>query len=99
MCGFSKAIPIALEGSGKDAQGWFPLEQAQVYHDHFIKAQLEGGVVLDFLSSDRGSPVRLCLELSADSARALAQALLDTVANIPGEQIEAMPGGECQVRA
>lgn len=85
MCGFSKAIPIALEGSGKDAQGWFPLEQAQVYHDHFIKAQLEGGVVLDFLSSDGGSPVRLCLELSPEAARTLAQALLDTVAGMLSE--------------
>lgn len=86
MCGFSRPIPVTLEGSGKDAQGWFTLGLGQVYHDHFIKAQLDGGVVVDFLKKGEGMPLQLCLELSAESARALAEALLETVAQIPPRQ-------------
>lgn len=87
MCGFTKAIPVTLEGSAKDSGGWLSLETAQVYHDHFIKANLEGGVVLDFLRTEGGaSGLQMCMEMSKESALALAQAIMDTVAQIPEEE-------------
>ena len=95
MCGFNKAIPVTLAGSGKDDRGWFNLGPAQVYHDHFIRAQFEGGVVIDLLKPGGGAQLQMCLELSADAARALGQALLDCVAEIPQEEAkvtaEALP--------
>jgi hypothetical protein len=79
MCDYGNAIRVPLTGSGKLAAGWVSLPQAQVYHDHFLAAQVEEGVVIDFLKDGGEVPVSLCLELSADSARGLAQAILDTV--------------------
>ena len=86
MCGFTKAIPVTLEGSAKDSGGWLSLETAQVYHDHFIKANLEGGVVLDFLRTEGGDALQMCMELSKESALALAQAIMDTIAQMPEEK-------------
>ena len=82
MCGFSKAIPLTLEGSGKSSQQWYNLAKAQVYHDHFIAADLEDGVVIDFLKEDGKPPLQICLELSAASAKELAEAILATVQGI-----------------
>jgi len=87
MCGFTKAIPVTLKGSAKDSGGWLSLETAQVYHDHFIKANLEGGVVLDFLRTEGDTfGLQMCMELSKESALALAQAIMDTIAQIPDEE-------------
>ncbi len=86
MCGFSKAIGVSLEGSGKSSQDWYNLAKAQVYHDHFIAAELEDGVVIDFLKEDGKPPLQICLELSAAAARELAQAILATVDGIESLQ-------------
>ncbi|MEK7216274.1 MAG: DUF6295 family protein [Chloroflexota bacterium] len=82
MCGFNDAIRVPLDGSGKDDRGWFDLGKAQVYHDHFVRAQFEGGVVVDLLRPGEDISLQLCLELSAEAAKALGQALLDTVAGM-----------------
>lgn len=86
MCGFNKPRIIELEGSAKAEAGWFDLGLAQVYHDHFIKANLEGGVVVDLVKDDGTGKLQVCFELSAEAARALGQALLDTVKEIPAEE-------------
>ncbi|MSQ27881.1 MAG: hypothetical protein EXR51_07070 [Dehalococcoidia bacterium] len=94
MCGFNDAIRIPLDGSGKDDRGWFDLGKAQVYHDHFVRAQFEGGVVVDLLRPGEDISLQLCFELSAEAARALGQALLDTVAGIgkeAGAELAAAP--------
>lgn len=87
MCSFNQAVAVALSGSGKDNRGWFDLNKAQVYHDHFIEAPLEGGVVIDFLRPDPqpGKMVQVSFELSAESARDLARAIQATLAGMPGE--------------
>ena len=87
MCSFNQAVAVALTGSGKDNRGWFNLSKAQVYHDHFIEAPLEGGVVIDFLRPDPqpGKMVQVSFELSAESARELARAIQATLAGMPGE--------------
>ncbi len=87
MCGFNEAIRIPLGGSGKDDRGWFDLGKAQVYHDHFVRAQFEGGVVVDLLRPGEDISLQLCLELSPEAAKALGQALLDTVAGIGTEAV------------
>lgn len=87
MCSFNQAVVVQLAGSGKDNRGWFDLNRAQVYHDHFIEAPLEGGVVIDFLQpqAENGRILQSTFELSAESARALAHAILQTLAGMPGE--------------
>ena len=60
MCSFNQAVAVQLTGAGKDNRGWFDLDRAQVYHDHFIEANLEGGVVIDFLKPRRTPARRAC---------------------------------------
>lgn len=87
MCSFNQAVAVQLTGAGKDNRGWFDLDRAQVYHDHFIEANLEGGVVIDFLKPELvdGKILQASFELSAESARELARAIQATLAGMPGE--------------
>lgn len=82
MCDFGEVKRVTLTGAGKTSQGWFTLADAQVYHDHFIKARVEEGLVIDLLNESDQNPVHVCLELDASSARELAKAILDTVESL-----------------
>ncbi len=66
----------AIEGSGKGAQGWFPVTQANVSFDHPSNAFLEHAVNIDFVNEALGVSARVAVELSPESARALVQAIL-----------------------
>ena len=39
-----------LEGSAKGVEGWFPLQQANVFYDHPFHAPWEYGVNIDFVN-------------------------------------------------
>ena len=82
MCEAGPMMKVQVSGSGKGAIGWFPLAEAQVYHDHPYSAQFGEAVMVDLLNKARGVSARIALELSPESARALAQALLDTVSTV-----------------
>ena len=79
MCEMGNIKAFSLEGSARAADEWFKLGNVQVYHDHFIKAQLEEGIVVDFLHENEGEPLRICLEIDPGSARDLANAILETL--------------------
>ncbi|MBI4497183.1 MAG: hypothetical protein HY689_04705 [Chloroflexi bacterium] len=66
----------AVSGSGKGAQGWFPLRHAQVYYDHPFHAPLEAALMIDFVNEEQGPGARVAVELSAESARELVQMIL-----------------------
>ena len=74
---------VALQGSGKGAQGWFPLTDASVYLDHPVHAPADHTLNLDFLNPDRGPGARVAVELDPTSARALAEAILTTLDSAP----------------
>jgi Family of unknown function (DUF6295) len=74
---------VALQGSGKGAQGWFPLTDASVYLDHPVHAPADHTLNLDFLNPDRGPGARVAVELDPGSARALAEAILTTLDAAP----------------
>jgi hypothetical protein len=67
---------LTLTGSGKGAAAWFPLTRASVYFDHPQHASSEHTLNIDFLDPERGPSSRIAVELSAGSARALAEAIL-----------------------
>lgn len=79
MCEFANADVLSLQGSGKSAGRWFRLGRAQVYHDHFISAQIDEGVVIDLMRQGNQLQPHVCLELSYRSARELAESLLNTL--------------------
>jgi len=74
---------VAVEGSGKGAGGWFPLTGASVYFDHPVHAQAGHTLNIDFLNPQRGPSARVAVELTAESARALAAAIESALAAAP----------------
>jgi len=63
-------------GSAKGPQGWFRVDTASVYFDHPYHAPLDHSLNIDFVNEAQGAPTRVAVEISADSARQLARAIL-----------------------
>ena len=74
---------VTIEGSGKGTAGWFGLTEASVYFDHPQHARAEHTLNIDFLNPGRGPSARVAVELTADTARALAMAIQSTLAAAP----------------
>ena len=80
MCTYlTEKVPVS--GSGKGPSGWLKVTDASVYFDHPVHAQAEHTLNIDFLDPEAGPSARVAVELTAESARALAKAIqtaLDT---------------------
>jgi len=74
---------LDVEGSGKGPAGWFALSQATVYFDHPQHARAEHTLNIDFLDPQQGPAARVAVELTAQSARALAAAIESALAAVP----------------
>jgi hypothetical protein len=74
---------LDVVGSGKGAAGWFALSQATVYLDHPQHAPAEHTLNIDFLNPAQGPGARVAVELTAQSARALAAAIESALAAAP----------------
>ena len=82
MCTY-RTEKIQVAGSGKGAAGWFGLTEASVYFDHPVHAAAEHTLNIDFLAPRRGPSARVAVELTAESARALAQVIEATLDSAP----------------
>jgi hypothetical protein len=80
---FTETISVA--GSGKGATGWFRVTDATVYFDHPVHALAEHTLNIDFANPSRGPGARVAVELTAESARALVQAIEATLASAPAD--------------
>ena len=78
-----RSITAWSSGSGKGAAGWFTLSEASVYFDHPQHAPAEHTLNIDFLNPGQGPSARVAVELTADSARALAAAIESALAAVP----------------
>ena len=74
---------LDVEGSGKGTAGWFALSQATVYVDHPQHAPADHTLNIDFLNPQKGPTARVAVELTAQSARALAAAIESALAAVP----------------
>ena len=79
---------IEISGSGKGRDGWFRLSDATVYFDHPMHAQAGHTLNIDFLNPSQGPSARVAVELTAGSARALAEAILTTLATAPPDLVD-----------
>jgi hypothetical protein len=86
MCTYITAR-LEAEGSGKGADGWFPLTEATVYFDHPVHATADHTLNIDFRNPDRGPGARIAVELTAETARALAHAILETLDAVPADLV------------
>jgi hypothetical protein len=66
---------IDVDGSGKGAKGWFPVSEATVYVDHPVHAPYGHTLNIDMLNPTLGPSARVALELTGESALALADAI------------------------
>ena len=66
---------IGIDGSGKGTGGWFAVRQANVSYDHPYHAPLEHALNIDFVDEAQGPGARVAVELDAESARRLVDAI------------------------
>lgn len=66
---------VPIEGSGKRADGWFELREANVSYDHPFNAPFEHALNIDFVNEALGPGARVAVELSVDAARTLVDAI------------------------
>jgi hypothetical protein len=87
---------IDVTGSGKGPEGWFPLTEATVYFDHPVHATAEHTLNVDLRNPGRGPGARVAVELTADAARALAEAILRTLDAVPADLLDPSQGSQSQ---
>lgn len=70
----------SIFGSAKGPKGWFRVDTANVYFDHPFHAPLDHSLNIDFVNEAAGSPTRVAVEISAESARVLVEKILAALA-------------------
>ena len=86
MCTYQTAT-VPVSGSGKGADGWFPLTAATVYLDHPVDAPAEHTLNIDFRNPERGA-TRVAVELDPAAARQVAEAILAMLDAAPPGLVE-----------
>ena len=84
MCTYVTAHGDAT-GSGKGPQGWFPLTSLTVYFDHPVHAPADHTMNIDFANPERGAAARVAVELTAETAVTLLQAIAQVLTEVPGQ--------------
>jgi Family of unknown function (DUF6295) len=74
---------VQIDGSGKGATGWFGASRATVYVDHPVHAPYGHTVNIDVINPGLGPSARVALELTEESALALADAIHRAIGNAP----------------
>jgi hypothetical protein len=74
-----------ITGSGKGRDGWFALRTATVYFDHPVHAAADHTLNIDFADPDAGPRARVAVELTAESALALVDAIRAALAAVPDD--------------
>lgn len=87
MCTYSTER-VELRGSAKGPQGWFSATTASVYYDHPVHAPAGHTLNIDVLAPAVGPSARVALELTAESALALADAIRAALAAVPADLVE-----------
>jgi hypothetical protein len=86
MCTYVTAT-IDAAGSAKGPAGWFDVTDASVYFDHPVHAQFGHSLNIDLRNPALGPAARVAAELSAGSARALANAILQILDGVPADLV------------
>ncbi|MEZ0069329.1 hypothetical protein ABIA32_005373 [Streptacidiphilus sp. MAP12-20] len=91
MCTYT-TVKAEVEGSGKGPGGtWIRVTDATVYFDHPVHAMHEHTLNIDLADPSRDPAARVALELSADSARRLVEAIQQALAAVPPDLLASPP--------
>jgi hypothetical protein len=74
---------VEIDGSGKGPTGWFGADRATVYVDHAVHAPYTHTVNIDVINPELGPSARVALELTEESAMALAEAIYKAIGHAP----------------
>jgi Family of unknown function (DUF6295) len=85
---------VAAEGMAKREDEWFPLTHTVVAYDHARHAVLGDVITLDFINSGLPPGARAGVELTLESAKALAAALEKAIAEAEIEEADRVEGIE-----
>jgi hypothetical protein len=75
----------SIEGSGKGPEGWFRLTSATVYYDHPVHAMADHTLNIDLAAPSKGPQARVAVELTAESALELVDAIVSALGAVPPE--------------
>lgn len=81
-----------VSGSGKGPAQWLRLTSATVYYDHPVHALAEHTLNIDLADPERGPAARVALELSAEAALQLVEAITEALRAVPAELSGIDPG-------
>lgn len=82
MCTYiTETMPVI--GSAKGPDGWFRVTDASVYFDHPVHAMADHTLNIDLRRPVDGPAARVGIELTAESARALATSILRVLDEAP----------------
>ena len=84
MCTY-QTEKVTIKGSAKTPDGWTTMTDATVYFDHPVHYGAGHALLIDVLNPQQGPSARVALELSPESARALAIAILHSLDTVPSE--------------
>ncbi len=87
MCTY-QTTKLEARGSGKGAQGWFPLTDVTVYFDHPVHAWSDHSLNIDFFNFKDGAADRVAVELEPSTARALVAAIVQMLDSAPASLLE-----------
>jgi hypothetical protein len=79
---------LSIEASAKTPSGWSKMTRATVYFDHPVHYPAGHALLIDVLNPEQGPSARVALELSPQSARALALAILHTLDTAPSALLD-----------
>lgn len=83
MCTYA-TVQTQIAGSAKGPNGsWFAVTDAAVYYDHPVHALAEHTLNIDLTDPRRGPSARVAVELTAESARTLVEAIQVALASAP----------------
>ncbi len=84
----------SISGHGKGVSDWIRLTRANVYYDHPASAPLEHALIIDFVDEAAGPGARISVELSAESAGHLLEAIQAALASDQARRDLAAAKGE-----
>ena len=77
MCTYvTETLPVRGSAKGQGSDGWLRVTDATVYFDHPAHALADHTLNVDLRRPADGPSARVAVELEAESARALAHAIL-----------------------
>lgn len=88
MCTYD-TVAAKVNGSAKGPGGqWFHVSDATVYFDHPVHAMAGHTLNIDLADPSRGPGHRVAVEMTAQSARTLAEAITQALDSAPAELLE-----------